>query len=130
MKTVLIMEDNVSLALDWQDALERNGYKVQLTYSGEEAIEALNNSLYDIVITDLFTNTEKGGLSLIGKLCAMGRKAPPVIAVTGAPDPGGGELQSSFFLQQAARLGAQQTLLKPFPAAELVLAADALTGWG
>lgn len=126
MKRVLIMEDSVELAMDWRDALERNGYTVQLTYSGEEAIRALEKAAFDVVITDLFTNTKQGGLALIARLKTMGAKAPPVIAVTGAPNLVIQNADKSLFLGQAEKLGASYTFTKPVPAAELVVAADEL----
>lgn len=125
MPRILIMEDNLQLALEWRDVFELNGHQVVLTHSGEEAISVLRDGDVDLVISDLFVTGRKGGLSVIGALRTMRRKAPPVIAVTGASSIGDDEAESRF-LVQARRLGASDSIKKPFPPAELVVLADRL----
>jgi len=54
MKHILIMEDDIALALDWKNAFELNGYDVTLSSDGGEAEALLKKNEYDLVITDLF----------------------------------------------------------------------------
>jgi len=86
MKRVLIMEDNLSLAFDWKDEFELKKFDVTLCSDADQAISHLNDSDFDIVVTDLFVPKGRGGLHVIAKLLRMGKSAPPSIAVTGASD--------------------------------------------
>ena len=124
MKHILIMEDNVELALEWRDTFELNGHKVTLTHNGEEAVKQLDETKFDLVISDLFVPGKKGGLHVVGKILRMRRGAPPIIAVTGQKRIRDTEEDTNYFLRQVEQLGVSQTLEKPFPAAELLLIAD------
>ena len=126
MPRILIMEDNLQLALEWREAFELSGHEVLLTHSGEEAIQVLRDGGVDLVVSDLFVARGKGGLSVIGALRTMGKEAPPVIAVTGASSTVGDTESENRFLAQARRLGASDSIKKPFLPAELVVMADAL----
>jgi len=56
----------------------------------------------------------------------MGRKAPPVVAVTGALVASVNDADVNLFLRQAQSLGASATIQKPFNSAELVLLVQSL----
>ncbi len=124
MKHVLIMEDNALLAHEWKDVFELNGHKVTLTHNGEDAVAQLDETKFDLVITDLFVPGQKGGLHVVGKILRMRRGAPPTIAITGQKRIRDTEEDTNYFLRQVEQLGISQTLEKPFPAAELLLIAD------
>lgn len=124
MKHVLIMEDNALLAHEWKDVFELNGHKVTLTHNGEDAVAQLDETKFDLVITDLFVPGQKGGLHVVGKILRMRRGAPPIIAITGQKRIRDTEEDTNYFLRQVEQLGISQTLEKPFPAAELLLIAD------
>ena len=124
MKHVLIMEDNMSLAFEWRDVFELNGHKVTLSHNGEDAIAHLDDTKFDLVVTDMFVPNQKGGLHILGKLMIMKTKAPPVIAVTGTKRYTESDDEKNFFLRQAEQFGTSETLEKPFAAGELVLIAE------
>ena len=124
MKHVLIMEDETVTALDWQNTFELNGYKVTLTHTGDEAIACLETTQFDLVVTDIFVPRAKGGLHVVGKVLTMGRGAPPVIVVTGSRRHKDDEDGQNYFLSQVKKLGASNTLEKPFPSSELILMAE------
>lgn len=126
MKRVLIMEDNVSLAMEWRDVFALNKYSVTLAHNGDEAVEYLDLETYDLVVTDLFVKGGRGGLHVIVKLRRMGLKAPPVIAVTGATASAVRETETNIFLEQAKSLGASAAIQKPFGTAELVILGQSL----
>lgn len=126
MKRILIMEDNVSLAMEWRDVFALNNYDVTLTQDGDEAAEYLDAESFDLVVTDLFVKGARGGLHVIVKLRRMGAKAPPVIAVTGATGSAVRETETNLFLEQAKSLGASSAIQKPFGAVELVILAQSL----
>ena len=122
-KHVLIMEDNVELALEWRDAFVLNENEVTLSYSGEDAIAHLDRTKFDLVVTDMFVPEKKGGLNVIGKILRMRFDAPPVIAVTGTRRHKDNKEDMNFFLKQVTSLGVSATLEKPFAPAELILLA-------
>ena len=119
MKRVLIMEDNVQLARDWQEEFEQHQVIVEVAFNGDDAERFLNTITFDLVITDLFVATGKGGLHVLGKLLMMGRSAPPAIAVTGSYVASGQNEQGNLFLLQAKKLGSSMAIQKPFQPAEL-----------
>jgi len=126
MKRVLIMEDNTALALEWKSAFELNNAAVTVCSNGEEGLAFLEKYTFDLVITDMFVNEGSGGLHILLKLFKMGQSAPPAIAVTGARGTLAALKERNMFLEQARRLGATGHILKPFPAAELVIMAQDL----
>ncbi len=126
MKRILIMEDNTALALEWKAAFELNGASVTLCHSGNEGLAYLENYRFDLVITDMFVKEGGGGLHILLRLFKMGGTAPPAIAVTGAGGSKSTMKDRNLFLEQARRLGASAHILKPFPAAELVMLAREL----
>ena len=127
MKHILIMEDDIALALDWKNAFELNGYDVTLSSDGGEAEALLKKNEYDLVITDLFVKEGIGGLHVSLKLYQMGRKAPPAIAVTGVATSRDNQgPDQNIFLEQARKLGSVGEIQKPFPAGELVVMAQSV----
>lgn len=117
------MEDNLSLAINWKQTFELNNCDVVLSHSGDEAAAHLDHESFDLVVTDIVAPKEKGGLHVLTKLFAMGRKAPPAIAVTDSRIAALGNAHNDIFLDQAARLGASASLQKPFHPGELMLLA-------
>ena len=126
MKHVLIMEDNMQLAFDWRDAFELNGHQVTVCHNAEDATAHLEQTKFDLVVTDMFVKKGKGGLHVIAKLTSMYEGAPPTIAVTGARSSDGDKKNKNLFLEQAMNLGVCATIEKPFPADKLIKEANSL----
>lgn len=126
MKRVLIMEDNIGLAMEWASAFELNNCNVTLCSNVLDAVGFLENEVFDLVITDLFVGGEQGGLHLLRKLDLTKNVGVPTIAVTGAKIPQSKSRDKNVFLESARILGASEYIQKPFPAAELVLMAHKL----
>ena len=59
--SVLISEDDHSLADIWRKTLIYSGYQVDLTYDGKAALEAWTRMPYDLILLDLNTPIIKGG---------------------------------------------------------------------
>ncbi len=125
MKQVIIMEDNIGLAMEWAAAFELNDCIATLTIDVEETVEYLQSGDYDLLITDLFINRPEGGLHLLRRLSTE-KYSIPTIAVTGARVPNSQESDKNIFLESAKLLGAVKSIQKPFPAGELVLMAQSL----
>jgi len=126
MPNVLIMEDNIALALEWREVFEMNGYNVVLEHDGDSAIERLETEKFDLVVTDLIIPKGRGGLSVIGKLRSMRKAAPACIVISGAKIDPNRRDDTNFFLRQAEKLGADVTLQKPIQGAEIVAVAGKL----
>lgn len=126
MKNILISEDNITLAFEWRDIFELNGHAVTLCHNAVDAAVLLENTKFDLVITDMFMPGGKGGLHVIGAMILMGEAAPPAIAVTGQRSRSYPTDETNLFLHQAKRLGASAALEKPFAAAELLAVAQRL----
>ena len=53
MKTLLVVDDDVSLQKLYREEFEADGYRVTLAGSGEEALDLLEDSHPDLVIMDI-----------------------------------------------------------------------------
>jgi signal transduction histidine kinase len=74
---LLVVDDEESLRITTAAILENEGYVVDTASSGDEAVELLNNTDYDLVLTDL--HMEGGdGLSVLNQIR---RHAPLTISV-------------------------------------------------
>ena len=62
--SVLIVDDNISLANLYQIVFERVGWSVRRVSSGQEALDSLNREVPDIILLDVMM-PEMDGLSLI-----------------------------------------------------------------
>jgi len=64
---LLVVDDEESLRITTAAILENEGYVVDTASSGDEAVELLNNTDYDLVLTDL--HMEGGdGLSVLNQI--------------------------------------------------------------
>ena len=126
MQRILIMEDNVLLAHEWQQCFLLNGFDVAMCHDGKEAVTLIENNEFDLVVTDLFVNGGSGGLHVLLAAKIRKQNAPSVIVVTGSVSPSSHRADGNFYLQQASALGAKVVLEKPFPALELVSKAQSI----
>ena len=124
MKRILILENDIRLAIEWVAAFELNHYQVSLCDTVEQALAFLEDTRFDLVVTDLFLDEKEGGLHLLRQISFMTGNAPPVIAVTGARLPNAKSKDSNIFLKSAELLGAKAHIQKPFPAGELLFVAE------
>ena len=110
---LLLVEDNVEVAQSTQALLEAMGYEVQLSPSGEEALQRLRGGLLcDVVLSDMFMPGSVSGLALAQ---ALRREQPtlPVLLMTGYTP----ELE-------AARREGFAVIAKPFDADALQVALE------
>ena len=114
MATILVIDDQQSMRLFLQVALERAGYRVLTAEHGTHGLRVLAQEEADLVLVDLFM-PEMDGLDLIPRL----RKTRPGIKIIAIS---GGE---PYYLDAAEHLGAIGTLKKPFTAQELLEAVAA-----
>jgi DNA-binding NtrC family response regulator len=119
MKNILVIDDEQPVRKVICRYLENDQYDVDDVGSAEEAIEAVKNKLYQLVITDILL-PEKNGMELMADL----RDEYPGLKFLAIS--GGGHIPADLYLQSALNQGAALTLIKPFSQDELLEAVDKL----
>jgi two-component system phosphate regulon response regulator PhoB len=108
MLSILVVEDDPAIRQILADALAKR-YKPRVAESGEEALQALRESVPDVILTDL----DLGGFPgerLAAEALALSR--PPIVFMMSGDAPR---------LLRAAG-SAQRTFAKPFPIRDLLSA--------
>jgi CheY-like chemotaxis protein len=110
MPSILVADDDGAIREVVCRSLERAGYTVHAVEDGAEAIAALRDGVFDLVITDVLM-PERDGLETI---MYLRREAPQtkIIAISGS--------ENDLFLSNAEGLGATHTLPKPFRPSDLL----------
>ncbi len=119
-KILLVDDDDLSRGAVHK-MLERSGYGVHSTGSGEGALAYYRREPTDLVITDLIM-PDIDGLEIIQELRRIN---PPVriLAISG-----GGRVDAEEYLSVARKFGAVEVLSKPFTGKELKQAVDTALG--
>jgi len=116
MFQVLIAEDDRDLRQLFSRVLEKNGYGVEGVANGREALEALENKYFDIVISDVMM-PEVDGYELVRALRESGNNIPVmIITAKDAFD----DMQIGF------SSGSDDYMVKPVNVNEMVLRVGAL----
>lgn len=133
MARVLLMDDDLPLALEMASALQKASHDVSICGSATEARRELWHWDFDILITDIIVRkggrpVPDGGLGLIGWVRHTAMTTPdldylPVIAISAEQTRKGME----FILPTADRVGADRVFEKPVAMAELLAEIDLLT---
>ena len=107
--SILLVDDDPIIIKGTGSDLEEKGYEVTTANSGEKAIELLENTTFDLVITDLIM----GSIDGIGVLKRAKEISPEtmVIILTGF-----GNMTSAI---EALRSGADDYILKPCESEEM-----------
>ena len=107
MSNILIIDDDFQLRKMLRQMLERSGYEVAEASDGDMGIKACREDDFDLVITDIVM-PNKEGIETIMEL----KRAYPEIKILAMS--GGGRNKPEDYLFMAEKLGAEQTLSKPF----------------
>jgi DNA-binding response OmpR family regulator len=110
---ILVIDDDEMVRAVVHRVLERDGHRVTGAANGELGVAAYRASRPDLVITDIIM-PEKEGMWTIRQI-RRDDPATPILAMSG-----GGSVIMEDVLHIARRLGANETIAKPFSAAELV----------
>ncbi|MGB9905819.1 MAG: response regulator [Candidatus Saccharicenans sp.] len=79
MKRILLVEDDRSLSLLYQEELTREGYEVVLAGDAESALEKISaGPPFDLIITDI-RMPGKDGIELISSIMGMRKDIPIII---------------------------------------------------
>ena len=121
MARILLVDDNAELLKLQGEVLRREGHVVTMATEGNEALLLVQNSVFDLVITDLVMPVREG----IETIVELRRIAPSlkIIAMSG-----GGKVDAKDYLTIARQLGAVQTLAKPFSKKDLLEAVSGVLG--
>jgi CheY-like chemotaxis protein len=111
MDTILLIDDDDQVRMLVKIALEDAGYRFITVDSGQQGLCLLQHQNADLILVDIFM-PDMDGLELIPLLLKT-RPASKIIAITA----GSGDRN---FLYIAKRLGANDTLRKPFGRQELL----------
>jgi len=108
---ILIVDDEQSMCDFMEIMLSKEGYDVETTVSGTEAIQRTSSSEYDLIIADLMM-PEMSGLTLLKKI-KKGRPGQEMIVMTA--------FASVDTAIEAMREGALDYITKPFKVDEIKL---------
>lgn len=111
--TILFVDDDASLRTVVSIALAKDGHKVDVAASGEEALEKFGGTRYDLVIQDV-RMPGMNGLELLARLSELNPDVPVVVMTA---------YSTWDVAVEAMRLGAFDYIRKPFDNAELRLLA-------
>jgi DNA-binding response OmpR family regulator len=112
---ILIVEDEVDLALGVRDALAHVGFETEVVHDGKLALEELRRSRFDLVVLDLML-PGMNGLDLLREL-RKDRADIRVLILTALSD--------EEDLLEGFQAGADDYMAKPFSARELVARVEA-----
>ncbi len=113
MKKVLIIDDNSAVRSTMARILELAGYEAITACDGNEGLIRMRQARPDMIITDIIM-PEKEGIETIRQMLIEQPDAK-IMAVSG-----GGRHANMDFLEAARKLGAMETLEKPFEPDDLV----------
>ena len=111
MATILLIDDEDSVRMVFQVALERAGYRVLTAENGKHGLRLLENQEVDLILVDIFM-PEMDGLEII-QLLHKSRPACKIIAMSG-------DSWEWNYLDTAKHFGAHDTLTKPIDPQELL----------
>jgi DNA-binding NtrC family response regulator len=112
--SILIIDDEPLMRLSMTDALKEVGYEVRSAATGQEGLDRLNQTTFDIVITDLRL-PGVDGLDLL-QACKQRSPRTEVILITAH-----GSVEAAV---EAMKRGAYDFIMKPFSMEELLLIVD------
>lgn len=115
-RTILLVEDEPSLALTLEDRLRSEGYEVESAGDGEAGFERALEGAFDLILLDL-NLPKKNGLDVCRDLRARGI-ATPILMLTAR-----GDVVDRVV---GLKMGADDYLSKPFEAVELSARIEAL----
>jgi CheY-like chemotaxis protein len=121
MKRILLVDDDDLSRGAVHKMLERSGYIVFSTGTGQEALAQYRREPPDLVITDLIM-PDVDGLEIIQEL----RRGNPTVRILAIS--GGGRVDAEEYLSVARKFGAAEVLSKPFTGQELKQAVESALG--
>jgi DNA-binding NtrC family response regulator len=121
MKKILVIDDEEKIRNVISRYLQHDGYSVVAVADAKQAMQAVQDHFFHLVITDILL-PEKNGIELIADL---DKEVPGLkfIAISG-----GGHIPADLYLESARSQGAAVSLTKPFDRSDLLDAVESLIG--
>jgi DNA-binding response OmpR family regulator len=113
MARILVIDDEELIRETIRMKLEQSGHVVIEAANGVEGLRALEDGLFDLVVTDIIMPDQEG-IETIRKI----RHRDPQVAIIAIS--GGGRGRNYQFLDIAKKLGANEALPKPFTGSQLL----------
>lgn len=123
MAQILLIDDEEMVRMTVRQILEMAGHSVTEAHDGEQGIKMLQESLPELVISDLIM-PNKEGVETIAEIRGA-HPHLPIIAMSG-----GGRIGATDFLEVAKKIGANRTLPKPFEPEDVLAVVDDLLAAG
>lgn len=120
-KTVLVVDDDPGMRDMIRDWLTPHGYNLLCADSGKEGTKIFRRERVDLVLLDVFM-PDQDGIEVLMELRRIAKGAKVVMM------SGGGVMKLDQVLKLAGKLGATETLCKPFTPIELTQTVDRLIG--
>lgn len=114
MKTILIIEDDESIAELERDYLEITGFKTEIAQDGYKGLELALNREFDLILLDVML-PGKDGFKICQEIRAV--KEIPILLVTAKKE--------DIYKIQGLGIGADDYIVKPFSPSELVARVNA-----
>ena len=114
MKSILIIEDDQSIAELEQDYLEVTGFQTQIASTGTKGLELALNKDFDLILLDVML-PGKDGFKVCEEIRAV--KEIPILMVTAKKE--------DIYKIQGLGIGADDYIVKPFSPSELVARVNA-----
>lgn len=108
---ILIAEDDELILKTIEYKLQKEGYEVIVTRNGKDAIDTINNTEVDLIITDIMMPFASG-TEILSAIKALGKKIPVIMLSS---------LGQEEVVLDAFDLGASDFMVKPFSPNELIL---------
>lgn len=113
MARILVADDGEDIREILRMMLSAAGYEVLVAPDGESALALMRAEPIDLIITDIFMPGKEG----IETIIELRRDFPSVKIVAMS---GGGRMGELHYLEDAVKLGAVRSILKPFRADEIL----------
>ena len=114
MKSILILEDDESIAELERDYLEITGFDTEIARTGTQGLELALNNDYDLILLDVML-PGKDGFKICEEIRAV--KEIPILMVTAKKE--------DIYKIQGLGIGADDYIVKPFSPSELVARVNA-----
>lgn len=107
MNQILLIDDDEAMRETLADCLDSAGHTVSQAENGKKALQLLENSTYDLIVTDVFM-PELDGIELI-QILGDKDNQPPIIAISG----GGGVLPPNWSIKLTEIYSVASSMTKP-----------------
>ena len=122
MARILVIDDDEAIRSVVTLLLSQKGHQVEAAQNGRRELRAVEERDFDLLIVDIFM-PEMDGLETI-RLLRTAQPGLPVVVISGS------DAAVPDFLSMATKLGAIESIWKPFRPAELLETVDMCLAFG